>query len=224
MELLPRSADTALAAPVNQERWGELYDLWLLVRQRLRLEAANAVAAGSGTPLALAAVMRPALLIAAAVTLPLLGAVPEVARGRGHHLVLLVPALILLATSLAARAIVRASVPTPARIASIAGLTIWWGYFWLVDLHRAQFQVVPLVVPAALLVATAVTRSHLATALSGTAALAGVWLAMLERADNGCIGVSAAYGDTLGVTGVFLFGVTPWLVKRDQSTIRVRRC
>ncbi|MCA9618011.1 MAG: hypothetical protein KC731_03255 [Myxococcales bacterium] len=109
-------------------------------------------------------------------------------------------------------------------------LIVTWAGFWLVDLRHAQAQVVLVAVPVLALAGALLARSidlqladprypqrpalrgrphaaHLAAGFS-VPAFSLLWGIFLQRADNGCTGISDAYGITLFVTEivVFLFG------------------
>lgn len=98
---------------------------------------------------------------------------------------------------------------------------MWWSLtlatfstFWIEDLHTARFAFVLFAIPAAALFGRVV---GLGASVGGMAGVALVWMLMMERADNGCTGVSASFSRTNLVLGVLLFVGAPWAVWSGRS-------
>lgn len=160
---------------------------------------------GSGYP---SAVATP--LLALALALPWGMALAHGLFAARGYLSLVWMAALLLAASTGLRLRFRGRAPLGAGVAWAAILGSGWGWFWIVDLHRARFAAVLLAVPALGALGALIGRAR--GALTGAAiALSGVWTLLLIRADGaGCTGVSSAYEATLVLTLLLLYGAGPW--------------
>ncbi len=127
----------------------------------------------------------------------------------------------------------------PSGLAPLSSALFWtslascWAYFWWMDLRHAAFQLTLLLVPLAAGLAAAVgavkevdaplalpgSKGHLA-ALFMLVAVSLLWCAFAVRADNGCTGVSRAYGNTLMVTLVLVFGCGPSVAASHLARLR----
>jgi hypothetical protein len=117
---------------------------------------------------------------------------------------------------------------TAIRVLWWLGLGSTWAAFWVLDLHRARFQVALAAVPLAFtLVLGAAGLVHgprvlgaswrSALAVSVPLGLGVVWAFMAPRSDNLCTGVSQAYTFTQGVTLVALYLLGPAVLAPSVS-------
>ncbi len=97
-----------------------------------------------------------------------------------------------------------------------------WTHFYLVDLGSADFQVVLLAVPLGALAMRLIRNKRWLDDLAAGALLgfACLWGPFVNRADNGCTGVSSAYQVTLLITTVAVFAFGPAVLAahlRDEA-------
>ena len=80
-----------------------------------------------------------------------------------------------------------------------------WFWFWIEDLHRAEFQWILLLLPVGMSVGVLFGKSRYYGFLGELAAWSVIWLFMVARSDNGCTGVSSIFKDTLFITTLAIF-------------------
>lgn len=129
----------------------------------------------------------------------------------------------------------------PCELAALSLALFWtslascWSYFWWMDLRHAMFQLTLLLVPLAAGLAVVVgvlwdIRAPLAppcskrdlAALATLVTASFLWSALAVRADNGCTGVSRAYGHALLVTLILVFGCGPSVAASHVARLRAR--
>ncbi len=156
------------------------------------------------------------LSIAVALGSPFLLLIERLARGRGFAEGLWVPALGGFLVSVALRSRVRRSPSTSPdrralRLAATLPTLALWAWFYAVDLLHARFAWTLLLVPALAGIGGLLGGAR-GLLLGAALGFTTIWAQMFPRADNGCTGVSGAYGDVLWLHPVLCLWPAPWVL------------
>ena len=132
--------------------------------------------------------------------------------GHGFAEVVWVTALLGFAASVALHVWLRpASLGRPRRLAATLPTLALWAWFYAVDLHHARFAWTLLLVPGLAAIGGLLGGGR-GLLLGAALGFTTIWAQMFPRADNGCTGVSAAYGTVLWLHPVLCLWPAPWVL------------